>query len=252
MQRHWLYFLRVRFAELLVRFAELPSDVVYVLDLLGNSSVRFRQADDSSSLPVKLNGRYHILGDLEVMGFAHIESALFPVSHLYKNIIKNNDKIFTPPIPRNVFGSCCHDLGHGANIRMQGHGEKMIAEHCRIRQHMKKVLMDERVQNMRIFDTLGSLTHSTNTSEQLQVLRNLTTTDHVHLTDDGYKAMAAGLLKEATSLHAPREKGLNKGLTRQPKVTWNGFSSHSGIGKTSLKVVRKQANPRHTPYNKKK
>jgi hypothetical protein len=185
------------------------------------------------------------------MGFVHIESALFPVSHLYKNIIRNNDKIFTPPIPHNVFGSCCHDLGHGANIRMQGHGEKMIAEHCRIRQHMKKVLMDERVQNMRIFDTLGSLTHSTNTSEQLHVLRNLTSTDHVHLTDDGYKAMASGLLKEATSLRAPREKGLNKGLTRQPTVTWNGFSSHSGIGKTSLKVVRKQANPRHTPYKKK-
>jgi hypothetical protein len=235
-----------------VRFAELPSDVVYVLDLLGNSSVRFRQADDSSSLPVKLNGRYHILGDLEVMGFAHIESALFPVSHLYRNTIKNSDKIFTPPIPRNVFGSCCHDLGHGANIRMQGHGEKMIAEHCRIRQHMKKVLMDERVQNMRIFDTLGSLTHSSNTSEQLQILRALTTVDQVHLTDDGYKAMAAGLLKEATSLRVPREKGPNKGLIRQPTVTWNGFSSHSGIGKTSLKVVRKQANPRHTPYNKKK
>ncbi len=100
-------------------------------------------------------------------------------------------------------------------------------------------------------DTLGSLTHSTNTSEQLHTLRNLTSTDHVHLTDDGYKAMAVGLLKEATSLRAPREKGLNKGLTRQPTITWNGFTSHSGIGKTSLNVVRKQANPRHTPYHKK-
>jgi hypothetical protein len=105
---------------------------------------------------------------------------------------------------------------------------------------------------MRILDTLGSLTHSSNTSEQLHVLRALTTMDHVHLTDDGYKAMAAGLLKEATSLRAPREKGPNKGLIRQPTVTWNSFSSHSGIGKTSLKVVRKHANPRHTPYNNKK
>jgi hypothetical protein len=51
-----------------VRFAELSSDVVYVLDLLGNSSVRFRQADESSSLPVKLNGRFHLLGDLEMIG----------------------------------------------------------------------------------------------------------------------------------------------------------------------------------------
>ncbi len=70
---------------------------------------------------------------------------------------------------------------------MQGHGEKMIAEHCRIRQHMKKVLMDERVQHMRVFDTLGSLIHSTKTSEQLHALRNLTSTDYVRLTDDGYK-----------------------------------------------------------------
>jgi hypothetical protein len=57
---------------------------VYVLDLLGNSSLWFRQADESSSLPVKLNGQHHLLGDLEVMGSAHIESALFSVSHLYK------------------------------------------------------------------------------------------------------------------------------------------------------------------------
>ena len=66
-----------------VRSADLPSDAVYVLDLLGNSSVRFRQADESSSLPVKLNWHYHLLGDLEVMGSPHIESALFSVSHLY-------------------------------------------------------------------------------------------------------------------------------------------------------------------------
>ncbi len=88
-----------------VRSATLPSDAVFVLDLLGNSSVSFKQADESSSLPVKHNGQYHLLGDLEVMGSSHIESALFPVSHLYKQYIKSNDKIFLPPIPRNVFGS---------------------------------------------------------------------------------------------------------------------------------------------------
>jgi hypothetical protein len=110
-----------------VRSATLPSHAVFVLDLLGNSSVRFRQAGESSSLPVKLNGHYHLLGDLEVMGSSHIESALFSVSHLYKQYIKSNDKIFLPPIPRNVFGSCCFDLGHGANIRRQGHGEKMLS-----------------------------------------------------------------------------------------------------------------------------
>ena len=51
--------------------------------------------------------------------------------------------------------------------------------------------------------------------------------------------MAAGILKEATSLRLPREKGANKGISRQPTVTWNGFISHSGIGKYSLKATKK-------------
>jgi hypothetical protein len=110
-----------------------------VLDLLGKRSICFKQADESILLPMKLNGHYHFLvyvsnrllksslllmkfnghyhipGDLEVMGFVHIESALFSVSHLYKHNIKFSDKFLTLPILRNVFGRCCHDLGHGAN-----------------------------------------------------------------------------------------------------------------------------------------
>ncbi len=63
--------------------------------------------------------------------------------------------------------------------------------------------------------------------------------DHVHLTEEGYKAMSAGILKEAISLRLLREKGANKGGSRQPTVTWNGFISHSGIGKSSLKAAKK-------------
>jgi hypothetical protein len=230
----------------------LPSDAIYVLDLLGNSSARFKQPDDSSSLPVKLNGHWHLLGDLEVMGCSHVESALNPVSHLYKQYIKSNFKIFTPPIPRFVFGSCCADLGHGANIRHQGHREKMLSEHCRVRQTLKGILVGERVHNMRVLDTLGSLTHTNNTSEQLTALEKITSRDQVHLTDEGYKAMAAGILKEAKSLSEPREKGKDKGSIRHQAIHWNGFVSHSGIGKTSLKAAKKSAsNPRPTPYLRK-
>jgi hypothetical protein len=234
-----------------VRSATLPSDAIFVLDLLGNSSVRFRQADETSSLPVKLNGHYHLLGDLEVMGNTHIESALFPVSHLYKQLIKSNDKIFAPPIPRNVFGSCCFDLGHGANIRRQGHGEKMLSEYSRVRQGMKSTLLGDRVSNMRVLDTMGCLTNSTNPPEQLAALKQITAKDNVHLTEDGYKALAAGLLKEAISMSEPRVKGKSKGTVRHQTVNWNGFISHCGIGKSSLKAAKKSASTsRPTPYSR--
>jgi hypothetical protein len=112
---------------------------------------------------------------------------------------------------------------------------------------MKGILVGERVSNMRVLDTLGCLTQTNNTSDQLTALKHLTSKDHVHLTEEGYKAMAAGILKEATSLRLPREKGANKGISRQPTVTWNGFISHSGIGKYSLKATKKTV-PRPTPY----
>jgi hypothetical protein len=173
------------------------------------------------------------------MGCSLIESALNPVSHLYKQYIKSNCKIFTPPIPRFVFGSCCADLGHGANIRHQGHREKMLSEHCRVRQTLKGILVGERVQNMRVLDTLGCLTLTNNTTEQLTALEKITARDQVHLTDEGYKAMAAGILKEAISLNEPREKGKDRGNIRHQTINWNGFVSHSGIGKTSLKAAKK-------------
>jgi lysophospholipase L1-like esterase len=83
---------------------------------------------------------------------------------------------------------------------MQGHWEKMLSKHCRVRQNMKGNLVRESIINLRGLDTWGGLTHTTNTSEKLAALEHLPSKDNVHLTEEGYKAMAASLLKEATSL----------------------------------------------------
>ncbi len=91
---------------------------------------------------------------------------------------------------------------------------------------------------MRVLDTLGCLTLTNNTSEQLTALEKITSRDQVHLTDEGYKAMAAGILKEAISLNEPREKGKDRGNIGHQTINCNGFVSHSGIGKTSLKAAR--------------
>jgi hypothetical protein len=150
-----------------VRCSEPPSDAVYVFDVLGNSSVCFRQEDGGSSLPIKLNGSFHLLGELDMMQQDHVELALSPIEHLYNNLLKSNCKLFNPPIPRFLFGSCCPDLAHGSNIRMGGHGEKMLGEHCRIRNNLKSILLKDGIRNMRVLDTLGTLTHKSTVAEQL-------------------------------------------------------------------------------------
>jgi hypothetical protein len=104
---------------------------------------------------------------------------------------------------------------------------------------------------MRVLDTLGCLTLTNNTSKQLTALEKITSRDQVHLTDEGYNAMAAGILKEAISLNEPRENGKDRGNIRHETINWNGFVSHSGIGKTSLKAAKKSASdPRPLPSKK--
>ncbi len=132
-----------------------------------------------------------------MMQHEHVELALSPIEHLYKNLLRSNCKLFNPPIPRYLFGSCCPDLSHGSNIRMGGHGEKMLGEHCRIRNNLKSILLKDGIRNMRVLDTLGSLTHKSTVAEQLTSLKSLVARDNVHLTAQGYKALAEGIYREA-------------------------------------------------------
>jgi hypothetical protein len=76
--------------------------------------------------------------------------------------------------------------------------------------------------------------------------------DNVHLTEKGYKALDAGLLREAISLKAPKKKRKDQGFSSPQTVNWNRFVSQSGIGKSSLKATKKPASAScHTPYHRK-
>jgi hypothetical protein len=70
--------LGIHYIILGVRGSEPPPDAVFVFDILGNSSARFKQEDGGSLLPIKLNGSFHLMGELEMMQHKHIEQALSP------------------------------------------------------------------------------------------------------------------------------------------------------------------------------
>jgi len=227
----------------------LPENTVFVLDLLGNSSVRFRQSDDGDSLPVKLGGSWHLLGEVRVMNQDQVEKTLSNMEHFYKHDHSAARKIFCPPLPRYVFGGCCGDLGHGQNIRSQGHAEKMVTEFVRVRQNIKSVLVRSQVQNMRVLDSLGALTGKNTVAEQVTELRKVTARDNVHLTADGYKSLALGVFKEAAMFSAPKVKTSKHDAVGAPQ-DWHGFLSHVGIGKAATRKARSasHATPRAHPY----
>ena len=220
-----------------------------MLDLLGNSSVRFRQSDDGDSLPVKLGGSWHLLGEVRVMNPDQVEKTLSNMEHFYKHDHSTARKIFCPPVPRYVHGGCCGDLSHGPNIRSQGHAEKMVSEFVRVRQNIKSVLIRSQVQNMRVLDSLGALTGKSTVAEQTPELRKVTARDNVHLTPAGYKALALGIFKEAALFSVPKVK-VSKHESAGAPQDWHGFISHVGIGKAASRKARSanHAVPRAHPY----
>jgi len=94
---------------------------------------------------------------------------------------------------------------------------------------MKNVLADLKTQNMRILDVLGSLTETLLPAEQVIKLRALYSPDSVHLNDAGYRALAAGIIKECGHFSSARQKS----SSNTPRGTqlalsssdWHGFIS---------------------------
>ncbi len=155
--------------------------------------------------------------------------------------VKATARFSTPPIPRYLFGSCCLNLAHGSNIRMGGHGEKMVGEHCRIRNNLKSILLKDGIRNMRVLDTLGTLTSKSTVAEQLTALKPLVARDNVHLTAQGYKALAEGIFREALNFRVTSSKGKHSlsGMQMVRAAEWHRFVSNQGVGKTSLKAAKR-------------
>jgi hypothetical protein len=62
---------------------------------------------------------------------------------------------------------------------------------------------------MWVLDVLGSLTKKTSLGAQIRHLRALTDVDNVHLTTDGYKAIAAGILEACKKLANNEDTAVN-------------------------------------------
>ena len=68
--------------------------------------------------------------------------------------LKNKSKIFIPPIPRFVFGSCCDNNTHGTNINTPLHPQHALAEHTRQRHTIIKTLNSTGITSHRVLDVI--------------------------------------------------------------------------------------------------
>ena len=124
-----------------LRSAELNPLLVTVHDLFGNTSIRFRQRDDTLSLAVKLDGvkGWHLAGEAVYTPDSILWDQVKLVCSLVQ-VLRGRAKIFIPPILRNVFSSCCDKLTHAPNMRNAEHPKHAAEEHTRQRHTIIKGL----------------------------------------------------------------------------------------------------------------
>ena len=84
-----------------------------VLDLFGNTSTKYRQADNTLAFASRAGGLtgWHMLGEVVAVPDTFICEQVGNLGGLFSSI-NEHLKIVLPAIPRYVFGSCCKDTTH--------------------------------------------------------------------------------------------------------------------------------------------
>ena len=260
-QKSW--FLNKKSVEALtntLQSARIPADTFLILDLFGNTSTKFRQADDTLALATKVGGEggWHMLGEVVATPDAFLMDQVGSLGGMLASI-KNHLKIVFPPIPCYVFGSCCNDTSHAPNVSSPTHITSSLTEHIRQRSTIIRKLHDHKTQHFKVIDVLSIFAQtSASIADKGTGLKSHTHRDNVHLTENGYKLVADAIISEAKLLrdrvNPPSKPNTNSaGVKGSELRVWGGFYCTAGYGKTASttnKLYRGGGGQRHHPYRR--
>ena len=182
-----------------------------VLDLFGNTSTKYRQANDTLALASRAGGAsgWHMLGEVVAVPDTFICEQVGNLGGLFSSI-NEHLKIVLPAIPRYVFESCCKDTTHSHNTTLPTHSTMAVSEHIRQCNTIIKKLHNAKTLKHKVLDVLSCFSStSSSIPEKCNDLKRVTHRDNVHLIERGYKLLAENIIKEANSLmerQSPRGK----------------------------------------------
>jgi len=204
------------------------TDTAVVFDLHGNLAYRFEQVDGTTALPVNIGGRYHLLGEIKVAEDRVLQNMIDRTVKLFRGE-SDLPTLVLPPLPRFIGGGCCSEIGHSTNASDNSYKETMIEKIRHMRKVYKKALTGKECKAW-IGDPVGMLTGKDQCSngEAVGELEKIFAQDRVHLTPDGYKRLAEGIVKgieKAASLNKSRASASRFSGTG---TTWHGITSRVG------------------------
>jgi hypothetical protein len=196
-----------------------------VFDLFGNTTYRFEQFDGTLSMPYRVNGRYHLAGNIVTCEAKNFTKTMETASKLFL-AKKNMNVVVVPPLPRYIFVGCCSQEGHRTNIASNGHAEKLLKDVTGLRHQLKQFASRLGITKCRVLESccVTSCPPTANTDSRLEALRTVTAADGVHFQQARYKNLVDNILRGENLLNT--RTALPNTVERV--YYWRGFRSPIG------------------------
>jgi len=202
-------------------------DTVVIFDLFGNTTYRYREFDGSISMIKKRENGYHAEGPVTIAEDFSLKNIVEGVGKILKSK-PECFRVIVPPLPRYLFSGCCSNNDHCTNLGEEGHAKKLLGRIEHARGVIKGALVRSGIERFWLVDGVGLLAGGSGTGcsaiSDPESLRRYLGADGVHLSQEGYRRVADGLLKIAAEKHAspPKKDPENRG------AYWRGFLSPVG------------------------
>jgi hypothetical protein len=221
----------------------LPAGSAVVMDLLTNSTYRYKQFDGTLALPFKEGGAYHLPGNITVCSESNFKRILGQLQQILLSC-QNTIKVILPPMPRYLSGGCCGNPAHCTNMAQEDFGTTLLSKISNLRSAQKLELNKMCVANYWLLDGIASLLgfepkqSRPSTRECAEKLKSMLSKDNVHFTNDGYRnivqcifvaicGMFNGTLTKSEQNTSGTVSGTGTG-TRKLSFFWRGFVSPVG------------------------
>jgi len=206
----------------------VTGNTVMVADILANHAFRFEQEDGSMALPVKLGGKYHMLGKVCVCTKEQVHSTIARCKNILTKF--SGTKVFVPPIPRYIFTACCEENEHCIGTGVQKHTNTLLESTLGMHKHIKESLVKLGTKNFVVPDMVQQMVgEKTDIVNMADGLKNISSDDRVHLSLSGYRKTAE-ILTETIRVNARPAAVIVSGgdAAARTGFYWRGFLSPVG------------------------
>ena len=205
-------------------------DCTIILQIYDNAI--YKSVDgDSWSDPVKLGGKYHIPGKLEVAGEAEVK-ILFEAAMPILRTARGANIIIVGPLPRYAVDKCCADSSHITNFGDTDYLPLMAEKLKNLAKNVKNLVFMRRMKGVRIVNPMTLMGLAGNPPKTGEELREAWGPDPVHPSPTAYKTMAEAIILDMgqspspapSSSPAPASGPVRSGVRTEKRESWTSHT----------------------------